>query len=62
LARQEKRSAAPLTAWSRHIVFGRTKLPWYRRWFGRSMLDRLLNTIANMDVIVVDFEADQAMG
>jgi two-component system sensor histidine kinase KdpD len=37
-----------------HIVMGRTKSPWYRRWFRRSVLDRLLNTVPNVDVIVVD--------
>jgi two-component system sensor histidine kinase KdpD len=37
-----------------HIVLGRTQLPWYRRWFGRSVLDRLLQQVRGVDVIVVD--------
>jgi two-component system sensor histidine kinase KdpD len=37
-----------------HIVVGRTLQPWYRRWFGRSFLDRLLRSVAGVDVLVVD--------
>lgn len=37
-----------------HVVLGRTRQPWYRRWFGRSILDRLLQTIPGVDVLVVD--------
>jgi two-component system sensor histidine kinase KdpD len=37
-----------------HIVLGRTKRPWYRRWFGLSPLDRLLNTVPGVDVLIVD--------
>jgi two-component system sensor histidine kinase KdpD len=36
-----------------HIVMGRTLRPWYRRWFGQSVLDRLLREIPNVDVVVV---------
>ncbi len=36
-----------------HIVMGRTLRPWYRRWFGQSVLDRLLREIPNVDVLVV---------
>jgi two-component system sensor histidine kinase KdpD len=36
-----------------HIVMGRSQLPWYRRWFGQSILDRLLRTIPDVDVLVV---------
>ena len=25
-----------------HIIMGRSRQPWYRRWFGQSFLDRLL--------------------
>jgi two-component system sensor histidine kinase KdpD len=39
-----------------HIVLGRSNLPWYRRWFGRSPLDRLLRAVHNVDVIIVDSE------
>src|SRR5262249_27887486 len=28
-----------------HLVLGRTQRPWYRRWFGQSLLDRLLRTV-----------------
>src|SRR5262249_38185880 len=28
-----------------HIVIGRTQRPWYRRWFGQSILDRLLQRV-----------------
>lgn len=37
-----------------HIVMGRTQRPWYRRWFGQSVLDQLLRTIRGVDVLVVD--------
>jgi two-component system sensor histidine kinase KdpD len=37
-----------------HIVVGRTRQPWYRRWFGRSVLDRLLRAVPGVDVLVVD--------
>jgi two-component system sensor histidine kinase KdpD len=37
-----------------HILLGRTQQPWYRRWFGRSVLDRLLRTVPGVDVMVVD--------
>jgi two-component system, OmpR family, sensor histidine kinase KdpD len=37
-----------------HIILGRTQRPWYRRWFGRSVLDRLLRSVRGVDVVVVD--------
>jgi two-component system sensor histidine kinase KdpD len=37
-----------------HIVIGRSHRPWYRRWFGRSVLDRLLHATSDIDVVVVD--------
>jgi two-component system, OmpR family, sensor histidine kinase KdpD len=37
-----------------HIVMGRTQRPWYRRWFGQSVLDRLLQKVHGVDVIVAD--------
>jgi two-component system, OmpR family, sensor histidine kinase KdpD len=37
-----------------HIVLGRTRRPWYRRWFGQSPLDRLLQAAPRVDVTVVD--------
>jgi two-component system sensor histidine kinase KdpD len=37
-----------------HIVMGRTQQPWYRRWFRKSVLERLLHTIPAVDVLIVD--------
>jgi two-component system sensor histidine kinase KdpD len=37
-----------------HIIMGRTQRPWYRRWFGQSVLDRLLRVVRGVDVVVVD--------
>jgi two-component system sensor histidine kinase KdpD len=39
-----------------HIVLGRSLQPWYRRWFGQSVLEKLLQTVRGVDVIVVDSE------
>ena len=36
-----------------HLVLGRTQRPWYRRWLGTSILERLLQAIPDVDVIVV---------
>ncbi len=36
-----------------HVVMGRSQRPWYRRWFGQSLLDRLLAAIPDADVLVV---------
>jgi two-component system, OmpR family, sensor histidine kinase KdpD len=36
-----------------YIVMGRTRRPWYRRWFGQSVLDRLLQALPDVDVLVV---------
>ena len=37
-----------------HVILGRTRQPLYRRWFGRSILDRLVQSVPGVDVIVVD--------
>lgn len=37
-----------------HVVLGRTRRPWYRRWFGQSVLDRLLQELPDVDVFVVN--------
>jgi len=37
-----------------HVVVGRTRQPLYRRWFGRSILDRLVQTVPGVDLVVVD--------
>ncbi len=42
-----------------HILLGRTKRPWYRRWFGQSFLDRLQRSVRGVDVTIVDNEAAQ---
>jgi two-component system sensor histidine kinase KdpD len=35
-----------------HVVIGRTRRPWYRQWFGQSILDKLLQAIPGTDVLV----------
>ncbi|MBY0527251.1 MAG: histidine kinase [Gemmataceae bacterium] len=35
-----------------HVVLGRTRQPWYRRWFSRPLLDRLLVALPDVDVLV----------
>jgi two-component system sensor histidine kinase KdpD len=37
-----------------HIIMGRSQRPWYRRWFGQSVLDRVLRAVRGVDVMVVD--------
>jgi two-component system, OmpR family, sensor histidine kinase KdpD len=37
-----------------HIILGRSRRPWYRRWVGPSVLDCLLQTVSGVDVVVVD--------
>jgi two-component system sensor histidine kinase KdpD len=39
-----------------HIVMGRSQRPWYRRWFGQSVLDQLLRAVRHVDVIVAESE------
>jgi two-component system, OmpR family, sensor histidine kinase KdpD len=41
-----------------HIVMGRSLRPWYRRLLGSSLLDKVLRTIRNVDIIVVDAERE----
>ena len=36
-----------------HIVMGRSGRPWYRRWFGQSVLDGVLHAVPDADVVVV---------
>ncbi len=36
-----------------HLLVGRSQRPWYRSWFGLSFLDRLLQAVPNVDVLVV---------
>jgi two-component system sensor histidine kinase KdpD len=35
-----------------HVVIGRTQRPWYRRWFGQSVLDRLQRAVPSVDILV----------
>jgi two-component system, OmpR family, sensor histidine kinase KdpD len=37
-----------------HIVMGRTLRPWYQRWFGRSLLERILRQVRGVDLVIVD--------
>jgi two-component system sensor histidine kinase KdpD len=37
-----------------HVVVGRSRRPWYRRWFGPSLLDRVVHAVPGVDVVVVD--------
>jgi two-component system sensor histidine kinase KdpD len=37
-----------------HVVVGRSKQPWYRRWYGLTFLERLFKTVPGVDVVVVD--------
>jgi two-component system sensor histidine kinase KdpD len=39
-----------------HIVIGRTRRAWYRRWFGRTVMDKLLLELPNVDVLIVGNE------
>jgi two-component system sensor histidine kinase KdpD len=34
------------------ILVGRSRRPWYRRWFGRSPVDRLLTAVPDVDVLI----------
>lgn len=45
-----------------HIIIGRSHQPWYRRWFGQSILDRLLGAIPGVDVLVVDNPVERSPG
>jgi two-component system sensor histidine kinase KdpD len=37
-----------------HILMGRSRRPWYQRWFGQTALDRLLHAVAGADITLVD--------
>ena len=37
-----------------HVVMGRSRRPWYARWFGQTALERLLQAVPQVDVTVVD--------
>ena len=35
-----------------HIILGRSQRPWYRSWFGPSLIDRLVRAVPEATVIV----------
>jgi two-component system sensor histidine kinase KdpD len=37
-----------------HLVLGRPRQPWYRRWLGPALFERLLRAVPGVDVLVVD--------
>jgi len=37
-----------------HIVMGRSRQPWLQSFLRRSILDRLLQTVPGVDVLIVD--------
>jgi two-component system sensor histidine kinase KdpD len=37
-----------------HLVLGRSRRPWYLRWFRGSVLDRLMQAVPGVDLLVVD--------
>jgi two-component system sensor histidine kinase KdpD len=42
------------------LIVGRTELPWWRRLLGRSVLQRLVDTSAGLDLHIVSFEGEEA--
>ena len=45
-----------------HVVMGRSQRPWYRNLFRQSVLERLLQTIPDVDVVVVENSATPQVG
>jgi two-component system sensor histidine kinase KdpD len=43
-----------------HVLIGRSQRPWYRRWFGQSILDRLIRALPDVDIIVADAKEEEA--
>jgi two-component system sensor histidine kinase KdpD len=39
-----------------HIMLGRSRQPWYRRWFKHSVIDRLQQTVDGADMTVLGFK------
>ena len=37
-----------------HVVVGRSRRPWWRQFFGPSLLDRLVRAVPGVDIVVVD--------
>ena len=37
-----------------HLILGRSQRPWYRRWLSQSVVDRLLQSVRGVDVVIVD--------
>jgi two-component system sensor histidine kinase KdpD len=42
------------------LIVGRTELPWWRRLLGRSVLQRIVDASAGLDLHIVSFEAEEA--
>jgi two-component system sensor histidine kinase KdpD len=42
-----------------HIIVGRTRVPWWRRAFGRSVMHRLVDEAAGFDLHIVSFEDEE---
>jgi two-component system sensor histidine kinase KdpD len=42
-----------------HIIVGRTRVPWWRRPFGRSVMHRLVDEAAGFDLHIVSFEDEE---
>jgi two-component system sensor histidine kinase KdpD len=43
-----------------HVILGRSRQPWYHRWFNLSVLDRLLHAVPGVDVLIVDNTSPEA--
>jgi two-component system sensor histidine kinase KdpD len=42
-----------------HIIVGRTRIPWWRHLFGRSVMHRLVDEAAGFDLHIVSFEDEE---
>ncbi|MBY0227681.1 MAG: universal stress protein [Gemmataceae bacterium] len=40
-----------------HLVMGRSRRPWWRRWFGQSAIDQVMSTVPGADILVIGSEA-----
>jgi two-component system, OmpR family, sensor histidine kinase KdpD len=43
-----------------HVIVGRSRRPWYERWFRRSPLEKLLRDVPGVDVVVAGADEDGA--
>jgi two-component system sensor histidine kinase KdpD len=44
-----------------HIVMGRSRQPWYRRWYRQSLFDQLLQSIPGVDLLVLDARSPERL-